>query len=364
LRVSVFDSAVVLGCAFVLGCSAATPDSTDSAGGANAAAGATTTGAGGSAGNVADSSGSAGNLAAGGSGGTQVESSAGASTGGAGFAGASSGVAGGGSNAGGSGTNAGGGPALDPTDLTRWTLSWSDEFNASNGSPPDATKWAREVHGGTAGNHEAEYYTDALANSEQSDGNLVITAIKQSMDGFAYTSARLNTYMLYSAAYGRVEARAKMPTGKGLWPAFWMLGTNKFDAGVGWPNCGEIDIMEALGDSMTTNHGSLHGPGYSGGQDLTATVQLPGKPSLADDFHVYAVEWAPDSVKFFVDTTLYETRTPADIPAGTTWVYNHPFFITLNLAVGDTGSWPGPPDANTQFPAVLLVDYVRVYTAK
>lgn len=188
----------------------------------------------------------------------------------------------------------------------------------------------------------------------------MITALKQTGNsGTTYTSARLNTFGKYSAAYGRVEARIKMPGGKGVWPAFWMLGDNKFDAGVGWPKCGEIDVAETKGSQIDTNHGSLHGPG---GNDLTASLTLPGKPKLSDDFHVYATEWSPDTVKFFVDTTLYETRTPKDMPAGGTWVFNHAFFITLNLAIG--GVFDGNPTDATPFPAELVVDYVRVYTAK
>ncbi len=254
-------------------------------------------------------------------------------------------------------------PPSSPT-LAGWTLTWSDEFNAADGTPADATKWNHDTGGSGWGNSEYEYYTTDTLNSQQVGGNLVITATTQNASSHdcwygacKYTSARLLTSGKYSVSYGRVEARVKMPAGKGLWPAFWMLGDNI--ASAPWPACGEIDIMETVGSDIQTNHGSMHGPGYSGGSPLTATVQLPGAPKLSDDFHVYAVEWAPNSVKFFVDTTLYETRTPADIPPGTEWVYNHPFFILLNLAVG--GTWPGDPDGSTQFPAQMLVDYVRVY---
>lgn len=333
-----------------MACSGTTPNSSSSAAGSSSLAG-------------------TGGSATAGSGGAQQNES-GSSSGG--NAGALTGMGGAGADAGGNGGSAGnagasGAPAsdpTDPTDLSLWKLVWSDDFNDANGSPPDPSKWTREVRGGNASNKEAEYYTDSATNSQQNAGNLEITALKEVKDTYQYTSARLNSYMHYSAAYGRVETRAKMPAGQGLWPAFWMLGDNKFDAGVGWPKCGEIDIMETVGNDMHRNHGSLHGFGYSGGQDLTATVQLTGQPLLSDDFHIYAVEWAPDSVKFFIDTMLYETRTPKDVPAGSTWAFNHPFFITLNLAVGDVGSWPGAPDATTHFPAKLLVDYVRVYSAK
>jgi beta-glucanase (GH16 family) len=250
--------------------------------------------------------------------------------------------------------------------LAGWTLTWSDEFDGADGSPVDASKWNHDTGGNGWGNQELEYYTADTANARQAGGNLVITATPDGASGHTcwygacqYTSARLLTSGKYSAAYGRIEARVKMPAGKGLWPAFWMLGDNI--GMVNWPRCGEIDIMETVGSDVQTNHGSMHGPGYSGGSPLTATISLPGGVKLSDDFHTYAVEWAPNVVRFYVDTTLYETRTPADIPQGSEWVYNHPFFMLLNLAVG--GQWPGSPDASSHFPAQMLVDYVRVYTA-
>ena len=278
----------------------------------------------------------------------------------------------GGASAGGAGgsagVSAGGGAGVAGTAggsaLAGYTLVWSDEFNAADGTAVDATKWGHDVGGDGWGNSELEYYTTDTANAVQQGGNLVITATP---DGAAqhtcsgapckYTSARLLTKGLYSATYGRVEARIRMPTGKGIWPAFWMLCDNIDTAP--WPACGEIDIMETIGTDSATNHGSMHGPGYSGGSPLTGTYSLPGSPKLSDDFHVYAVEWAMDVVRFYVDDHLFETRTPADIPAGDQWAFNHPFFMILNVAVG--GSWPGSPDTTTVFPAQMLVDYVRVY---
>ncbi len=194
-------------------------------------------------------------------------------------------------------------------------------------------------------------------------GNLVITATTAAAHTCwygqcQYTSARLQTKGLFQQAYGRFEARIKVPAGQGLWPAFWMLGDD-IDM-VGWPQCGEIDIMENIGKEPGTVHGSLHGPGYSGGNPLTASFVLPGGANFADDFHVFAIEWEPNVVRFYVDTTLYETRTSADVPAGDTWVFDHPFFVLLNVAVG--GGWPGDPDGTTVFPQTMLVDYVRVYT--
>lgn len=149
-----------------------------------------------------------------------------------------------------------------------------------------------------------------------------------------------------------------MPRGQGMWPAFWMLGA---DFGqVGWPASGEIDIMENVGFEPSTVHGTLHGPGYSGGNGIGAGYTLPGGEQFADDFHTFAVDWAPDRISWSVDGQVYQTRTPADT-GGNPWVFNKPFFLILNLAVG--GDWPGPPDGNTTFPQELVVDYVRVTTS-
>ena len=144
-----------------------------------------------------------------------------------------------------------------------------------------------------------------------------------------------------------------------MWPAFWMLGDDISTAG--WPACGEIDIMENVGFEPATIHGTIHGPGYSGGKALGAPYSRPSG-NVADDFHVFGVEWEPKEIRFYVDGQLYETRTPGDLPADTRWVYDHPFFLLLNVAVG--GGWPGNPDASTQFPQQMLVDYVRAYSRK
>ncbi|HZV60488.1 MAG TPA: glycoside hydrolase family 16 protein, partial [Candidatus Eremiobacteraceae bacterium] len=173
-----------------------------------------------------------------------------------------------------------------------------------------------------------------------------------------YTSARLKTQELFAQAYGRFEARIKIPKGQGIWPAFWMLGN---DIGtVGWPKCGEIDIMENIGKEPGSVHGSLHRPSTTGPtSDLTSTFTLPAGQSFSDDFHLYAVEWEPGVVRFYVDANLYATFNSSQWPAGGKWVFDHPFFIILNVAVG--GDWPGPPDATSTFPQTMLVDYVRVY---
>jgi beta-glucanase (GH16 family) len=221
-----------------------------------------------------------------------------------------------------------------------------------------------ETGGNGWGNNELETYTNRTQNAHLQDGNLVITAIKETFtgpDGITrqYTSARLKTAGLFEQKYGRFEARIKITQGQGMWPAFWMLGNNIGTAG--WPACGEIDIMENIGKEPSIAHGSMHGPGYSGANGLTGGYTLPsGK--LADDFHIFAIEWEASAVRFYVDGNLYETRTPADLPAGKTWVFDHPFFILLNVAVG--GDWPGNPDNTTVFPQTMSVDYVRVYTKK
>jgi beta-glucanase (GH16 family) len=142
-----------------------------------------------------------------------------------------------------------------------------------------------------------------------------------------------------------------------MWPAFWMLGVD--GPQVDWPACGEIDIMESLGREPTIVHGTIHGPGYSGGAGITAQYVLPGAPALAEKFHLYAADWMPGRIDFSIDQHVYLTVTPKSLPAGTKWVFDHPFFLILNLAVG--GAWPGNPDASTVFPQDLVIDYVRVY---
>jgi beta-glucanase (GH16 family) len=247
--------------------------------------------------------------------------------------------------------------AADP----QWKLTWSDEFNGANGTGIDPSKWIAEAGGNGWGNHELEYYTRRSENAYLRDGKLVIEARRENYSGAdgvrrEYTSARLKTAGKFSQAYGRFEARMKLPAEQGVWPAFWMLGDD-IDA-VGWPACGEIDIMENIGKEPSVIHGSIHGPGYIGDLGLEARYNLPlGK--FADDFHVFAAEWEPNAVRFYVDDHLYVTRTRADMKPGWKWVFDHPFFLLLNLAVG--GDWPGDPDATSHFPQEMLVDYVRVY---
>jgi len=250
------------------------------------------------------------------------------------------------------------------TDIHGWALTWSDEFNAPNGSRPDPAKWKFDVgvDGNGWGNRELEYYTDRPQNTYIEDGHLVIKAIREDFtgaDGVArhYTSARLKTQGLFAQAYGRFEARIKIPYGQGMWPAFWLLGDNL--GKVPWPGSGEIDIMENIGREPSLVHGSMHGPGYSGNEGLTQGISLPGEQAFYEEYHLYAIEWEPGSVSYFVDSTKYATFTPANLAPELHWVFDHPFFILLNVAVG--GDWPGAPDESTRFPQEMLVDFVRVY---
>lgn len=245
-----------------------------------------------------------------------------------------------------------------------WVLAWSDEFTGPNGSSPDAAKWAMESGGNGWGNDELEYYTPRPENLRIEEGNLVIEALKEEFvgpDGVTrrYTSGRLKTKGRFSQAYGRFEARIQIPSGQGVWPAFWLLGDD-FPA-AGWPACGEIDVMENVDVDKSRIHGSIHGPGYSAKKSLTSAFTLR-HGLFSDSFHVFAVEWEPRVIRFYVDDELYATRTPADLPSGSRWVFDHPFFLILNLAVG--GNLPASPDTSTEFPQRMLVDYVRVYSRK
>lgn len=251
------------------------------------------------------------------------------------------------------------------TRQSNWKLAWQDEFDGPNRSPIDARKWTAEVGGNGWGNRELQYYTNRIDNAYLENGSLVIKAIKETHTGAdkvtrEYTSARLITKKTFTTQYGRFVARIKVARGQGIWPAFWMLGAD-IDK-VGWPKAGEIDIMEYIGKEPSNVYATIHGPGYSGKGGLSTPYSLPGKENFADAFHIYSVEWEPNVLRFYCDDVLFKTVTPLDLPAGTKWVYDRPYFILLNLAVG--GNWPGSPDSTTVFPQVMLVDYVRVYQKK
>lgn len=240
-----------------------------------------------------------------------------------------------------------------------WQLVWEDGFDGPASQSPDAAKWAFDVGTGPGndgwGNQELEFYTDRPENvSFDGMGNLAITARSESYGGQPFTSGRIKTQGIFEQAYGRFEARIKMPWGPGIWPAFWMLGANINEAS--WPQCGEIDIMEYRGQQPNLIHGSVHGPGYSGGAAVTKSFGF-SNDRFDVDFHVFAIEWGPDYIDYFVDGTLYQRITPDDLPGE--WVYDHPFFIILNVAVG--GNYVGFPTSQTNFPQTMLVDYVKVF---
>jgi beta-glucanase (GH16 family) len=232
---------------------------------------------------------------------------------------------------------------------------WQEEFDGPPG-PPNPQWWRFDI-GEDWGNAQLEYDTSRPENvSLDGQGHLAITARKETYHGRNYTSARINTRALFEQAAGRFEARIRLPLGQGIWPAFWLLGA---DFGtVGWPACGEIDIMEYRGQEPSVIHASLHGPGYSGASAVTSRFTLNGQGFDAD-FHVFAVEWDLDHITWLVDNVPYHTVAPRDLPARGRWVFDHPFFIILNVAVG--GNFVGPPNASTSFPQTMLVDWVRVY---
>jgi beta-glucanase (GH16 family) len=237
-----------------------------------------------------------------------------------------------------------------------WKLVWSDEFTGPEGIQLDPARWTYNIGCTGWGNNELECYTQRPENvSLDGNGDLRITALKESYEGHSYTSGRILTEGRFFRTYGRFEARIKIPSGQGTWPAFWMVGSNINQAG--WPDCGEIDVMEAIGKEPSTLYGSMHGPGYVG--TLISTPYVLNSGALSDDFHVYAIEWSKKGIAWYIDNVRYAWKTPSDLPAGATWAFDHPFFMILNLAIG--GDWPGPPDASTVFPATMLVDYVRVY---
>jgi len=234
------------------------------------------------------------------------------------------------------------------------TITMQDEFDQDGA--PNSSIWTYDIGGNGWGNNELQYYTDRSQNVAVQNGYLIITAEKENFEEASYTSARILSKGLFEQAYGRFEARIKLPWGQGIWPAFWLLGgdidTNN------WPNCGEIDIMEYRGQNPTTVLGTVHGPGYSGGESISKSYSLTND-RFDTGFHVFGIEWTPDYINYYVDDVLYNQITPEDVTGE--WVFNKPFFIIINLAVG--GSFVGSPNAETVFPQTMLVDYVRVYQA-
>lgn len=233
------------------------------------------------------------------------------------------------------------------------TLVFQEEFNSNI---LDTNIWSYDIGTGNNGwgNNELQYYTNRPENIQVANGLLKITAISEVYLGSNYTSAKILTKGKLEQQYGRIEARMKMPWGKGLWPAFWMLGA---DIGTNpWPGSGEIDIMEYLGNQPTKIFGTVHGPGYSGGESISKSFDLQND-RFDNDFHVFGIEWGENYINFYVDDKLYNQITPEDVTGD--WVFNKPYFLILNMAVG--GNLPGSPNSDTTFPQEMLVDYVRVY---
>jgi len=248
------------------------------------------------------------------------------------------------------------------TVATLSNLVMSDEFDVDGA--PNSSLWTYDLGDGTQqglpagwGNNELQTYTNNAENVEVQNGLLVITA-RENNGG--YTSARIKTQGLFEQQYGRFEARIRLPQGKGIWPAFWLLGNN-CDQNP-WPACGEIDIMEYLGNQPTVVFGSVHGPNFSGAESISKEYEIPND-RFDTDFHVFGIEWSPNRINYYVDDVLYQSITPETVAEETngqgTWVFDNSFYIIMNIAVG--GNLPGAPDANTTFPQRMFVDYVRVY---
>ncbi|WP_327178434.1 discoidin domain-containing protein [Streptomyces sp. NBC_01335] len=256
----------------------------------------------------------------------------------------------------------------DPANPPR--LVWSDEFDGAAGGKPDASKWRADP--GVGSNNELEYYTDHRNAALDGAGHLVMEARKETTAGSScppdplsgsttcqYTSARMNTGATFQFTYGRVEARVKVPKGNGLWPAFWMMGAD-FLTGRPWPYNGEVDIMEILGKDVKTAYSTVHAPAYNGGGGIGAPYTLPGNADFSDDYHTWAADWNSRGITYSLDgrTVFTLDKDQVEQTRGP-WIFDHPHYMILNLAVG--GDWPGPTDASTPFPAKMLVDYVRIY---
>ncbi len=243
-------------------------------------------------------------------------------------------------------------PAAPPNPGSPEKVVFDDEFNGAAGTEPDATKWSQDP--GTGQNGELETYTNGDNTKMDGNGDLVIEADKTST---GYTSGRINTSDHFNFTYGHVEARIKVSGTQGLWPAFWLLGSN-FKTGTPWPQCGEIDIMEHVGKVPDSVYSTLHAPAYNGGNGDGSPYTVAGS-DFASAFHTYALDWDSSHMTFSVDGTAFFTVDKANLEQTRgPWIYDHPFYLILNNAVG--GDWPGAPDATSVFPQKMLVDYVRV----
>lgn len=242
-----------------------------------------------------------------------------------------------------------------PLTYPGYTLAWSDEFS---GETLDGTTWNYEIGNGSGGwgNNELEYYTNSNKNIFVSNGNLVIEARKESISGFNYTSARITTQNKKVFTHGRIDIRAKLPVAKGIWPALWMLGNNI--SAVGWPACGEIDIMELVGQNPSTTYGTAHWQNASGAHDSKNGGYTLAAGNFSQEFHVFSLVWTENSMQWYVDDNLFLTTTKAEV-GDAVYPFNKPQFFIFNVAVG--GDWPGAPDGTTAFPQRMFVDYVRVF---
>jgi beta-glucanase (GH16 family) len=249
-------------------------------------------------------------------------------------------------------------PAPDFTNLV-----WADEFSEAAGTPIRDDRWMHEVGGHGWGNGELQTFTDRTVNSvHDGGGDLDLIARRERFrgrDGYTrdYTSARIITKGRFAFTYGKVEARIKSPAGTGLWPIFWAMGDDVWD--IGWPFCGEFDIMEMVGNDPNTVHGTVHGPRGTDGEQWQNGDSYTAATPLTDDYHVYTVKWWADGIEWLIDGVPYHRILRSQTPSGAEWVFDHPFHLILSLSVG--GSWPGAPNAETQFPATMHVDWVRVY---
>jgi beta-glucanase (GH16 family) len=252
------------------------------------------------------------------------------------------------------------------TQSSSFALVWSDEFSGKQGTPPDSRFWNYDLGNREAsgwGNHEFQYYTNSTDNARMDGfGNLEIRALKNTRQSSPcwngsncpYTSARITTLGKIKFTYGKIEARIKVPSGVGMWPAFWSLGEGQ------WPNGGEIDFMEWIGREPKTVYGTLHGPGYSGAKGIGGSRNLTAE--VSSEFHTYTVIKRPNEVIWLMDGEQYHRVTPESLPKDAQWVFERSFHVLLNLAVG--GDWPGPPAKDLVFPKVMKVDYVRIWDEK
>lgn len=244
-----------------------------------------------------------------------------------------------------------------PNTFGTWIPIWEDQFEGEFQSPPNPEFWEHDIGGDGWGNNQLEYNTDSIENVRLSgNGTLEIIAQREEFQGNQYTSGRIKTQHLLENGYGRYEARIRLPEGEGLWPAFWLLGAD-IDDGQIWPSCGEIDILEMRGDDPFKIHGTIHGPGYAGVDSIGGTFE--SENSIADDFHIFRVDFDPGYISWYVDDQLYLTITEGNIPSNSAWVFDHDFFMILNLAVG--GNYLSDPTPEANFPKKMEIDYVRIY---